>query len=133
VEGYDRVVIGSGAGGEKGAAQAAYFGKRVAIVEKTFQVGGAGINTGTVPSKTLRESALYFSGLGQRGLYGVDYTIKQDLTVRDFMYREQDAVKALRQVVRQNIERHRIHLSQGAPRLVDPHTSAVEPTDAHFR
>jgi len=129
---YDLIVIGSGPAGEKGAAQAAYFGKRVAIVEKTFQVGGAGINTGTVPSKTLRESALYFSGLGQRGLYGVDYTIKQDLTVRDFMYREQEVVKALREVVRQNIERHRIDLIQGAARFEDPHTIAVEPTDADF-
>ncbi len=132
MERYDLVVIGSGPAGEKGAAQAAYFGKRVAIVEKTFQVGGAGINTGTVPSKTLRESALYFSGLGQRGLYGVDYTIKQDLTVRDFMYREQEVVKALREVVRQNVERHRIDLIQGAARFEDPHTIAVEPTDADF-
>jgi NAD(P) transhydrogenase len=102
------------------------------MVEKTFQVGGAGINTGTVPSKTLRESALYFSGLGQRGLYGVDYTIKHDLTVRDFMYREQEVVKALREVVRQNVERHRIDLIQGAARFEDPHTIAVEPTDADF-
>src|SRR5712692_3147183 len=132
MERYDLVVIGSGPAGEKGAAQAAYFGKRVAIVEKTFQVGGAGINTGTVPSKTLRESALYFSGLGQRGLYGVDYTIKDDLTVRDFMYREQEVVKALREVVRQNVERHRIDLIQGAARFEDPHTIAVEPTDADF-
>src|SRR5260370_26796374 len=132
MERYDPGVIGSGPAGEKGAAQAAYFGKRVAIVEKTFQVGGAGINTGTVPSKTLRESALYFSGLGQRGLYGVDYTIKQDLTVRDFMYRQQELVKALREVVRQNIERHRIDLIQGAARFEDPHTIAVEPTDADF-
>ncbi len=132
MERYDLVVIGSGPAGEKGAAQAAYFGKRVAIVEKTFQVGGAGINTGTIPSKTLRESALYFSGLGQRGLYGVDYTIKHDLTVRDFMYREQEVVKALREVVRQNVERHRIDLIQGAARFEDPHTIAVEPTDADF-
>jgi len=132
MERYDLVVIGSGPAGEKGAAQAAYFGKRVAIVEKTFQVGGAGINTGTVPSKTLRESALYFSGLGQRGLYGVDYKIKDDLTVRDFMYREQEVVKALREVVRQNVERHRIDLIQGAARFEDPHTIAVEPTDADF-
>jgi NAD(P) transhydrogenase len=132
MERYDLVVIGSGPAGEKGAAQAAYFGKRVAMVEKTFQVGGAGINTGTVPSKTLRESALYFSGLGQRGLYGVDYTIKHDLTVRDFMYREQEVVKALREVVRQNVERHRIDLIQGAARFEDPHTIAVEPTDADF-
>jgi len=80
VETYDLVVIGSGPAGEKGAAQAAYFGKRVALVERAPHVGGAGINTGTVPSKTLRETALYFSGLKQRGLYGVDYSLKTELS-----------------------------------------------------
>ncbi|HXT72855.1 MAG TPA: FAD-dependent oxidoreductase, partial [Candidatus Angelobacter sp.] len=65
-EQFDLVVIGSGPAGEKGAAQAAYFEKRVALVEREEVVGGACINTGTVPSKTLRESALYFSGLRQR-------------------------------------------------------------------
>ncbi len=67
MERYDLVVIGSGPAGEKGAAQAAYFGKRMAMIEREPYVGGAGINTGTVPSKTLRETALYFSGLAQRG------------------------------------------------------------------
>ncbi len=63
---YDLVVIGAGPAGEKGAAQAAYFGKRVCIIERAPKPGGAAINTGTVPSKTLRETALYFSGLRQR-------------------------------------------------------------------
>jgi len=72
---YDLIVIGSGPAGEKGAAQAAYFGKRVAIVEQAPEVGGTGINTGTIPSKTLRETALYFSGLQQRGLYGGDHRV----------------------------------------------------------
>src|SRR5438552_196528 len=98
VDHYDLIVIGSGPAGEKGAAQAAYFGKRVALVERAPHVGGAGINTGTVPSKTLRETALYFSGLRQRGLYGVDYSVKPDLTVQDFMYREQEVVRSLREV-----------------------------------
>ena len=89
MEHYDLVVIGSGPAGEKGAAQAAYFGKKVALVEGAEHPGGAGINTGTVPSKTLRETALYFSGLRQRGLYGIDYSLKEGLTVADFMYRKQ--------------------------------------------
>ena len=62
MERYDLVVIGAGPAGEKGAAQAAYFGRRVALVEMAAHPGGAGINTGTVPSKTLRETALFFSG-----------------------------------------------------------------------
>src|SRR6516225_4027163 len=93
---YDLVVIGSGPAGEKGAAQAAYFGKRVALVERNAELGGAGVNTGTVPSKTLRESVLYFSGLRQRGLYGIDYSLRDGLTVRDFMHRKDSVVSAER-------------------------------------
>ncbi len=122
---YDLVVIGSGPAGEKGAAQAAYFGKRVALIEREPHLGGAGINTGTVPSKTLRETALYFSGLRQRGLYGVDYSVKPDLTVHDFMYREQEVVRSLREVVNANIARHEIELVRGHAVFEDPHTVRV--------
>jgi NAD(P) transhydrogenase len=133
VERYDLVVIGSGPAGEKGAAQAAYFGKRVAMIERAPHVGGAGINTGTVPSKTLRETALYFSGLAQRGLYGVDYHVKADLTVHDFMHREQEVVRSLREVVSANIERHAIELVRGEARFEDPHTVCVRAADGAER
>src|ERR1041384_2699574 len=96
VERYDLVVIGSGPAGEKGAAQAAYFGKKVALVERSPHLGGAGINTGTVPSKTLRETALYFSGLRQRGLYGIDYSLKENLTIGDFLHHMEEVVHAQR-------------------------------------
>jgi NAD(P) transhydrogenase len=122
---YDLIVIGAGPAGEKGAAQAAYFGKRVALIEGSPHPGGAGINTGTVPSKTLRETALYFSGLGQHGLYGVDYQVKSHLTVKDFMYREQEVVRSLRQVVTENIVRHKIQLLRGHASFEDPHTVRV--------
>ena len=125
MERYDLVVIGSGPAGEKGAAQAAYFGKRVALLERAPHVGGAGVNTGTIPSKTLRESALYFSGLAQRGLYGIDYTVKPDLTVQDFMFREHEVVRTLREVVRENIARHRIDLVRGQGAFEDAHTVRV--------
>src|SRR6185312_4888249 len=91
---YDLIVIGSGPAGEKGAAQAAYFGKRVALVEGAPHVGGAGVNTGTIPSKTLRETALYFSGLAQRGLYGLEVGQPPSLNVRDFMFREHEVVRS---------------------------------------
>src|SRR5262245_8093519 len=123
---YDLIVIGSGPAGEKGAAQAAYFGKKVALVERSPHLGGAGINTGTVPSKTLRETALYFSGLRQRGLYGIDYSIKKDITVRDFMYREHEVVHALRKLVRENVERHRIELVVGSAAFEDPHSVRLD-------
>src|SRR3989442_9401723 len=122
---YDLIVIGSGPAGEKGAAQAAYFGKRVAIVEQAPEVGGTGVNTGTIPSKTLRETALYFSGLTQRGLYGIDYTIKDTLEVPDFMYRRHEVSRALREVVRSNIDRHQIELIHGTAQFQDPHTVRV--------
>ncbi|HEU5194878.1 MAG TPA: Si-specific NAD(P)(+) transhydrogenase [Methylomirabilota bacterium] len=126
---YDLIVIGGGPAGEKGAAQAAYFGKRVALIERAPHPGGAGINTGTVPSKTLRETALYFSGLGQHGLYGVDYQVKSHLTVKDFMYREQEVVRSLRQVVTENIVRHKIDLFRGHASFEDPHTVRVTRED----
>src|SRR6266581_3499824 len=123
---YDLIVIGSGPAGEKGAAQAAYFGKRVAIVEQAPEVGGTGINTGTIPSKTLRETALYFSGLHQRGLYGVDHRVAKNLTVNDFLYREREVVRSLGSLVLQNIERHHIDLVHGRASFEDPHTIRVE-------
>jgi NAD(P) transhydrogenase len=122
---YDLVVIGAGPAGEKGAAQAAYFGKRVAIIEREPFPGGAGINTGTVPSKTLRETALYFSGLRQHSLYGIDFHVQSDLTVKELMYRQQEVVRSLRQVVTQNIERHQIDVVQGEASFEDPHTLRV--------
>lgn len=125
MERYDLIVIGSGPAGEKGAAQAAYFGKRVALIERAPHVGGAGVNTGTIPSKTLRETALYFSGLKHRGLYGIDYAIKRDLSVPEFMYREHEVVRSLRDVVAQNIARHQVDLIHGEAAFEGPHTIRI--------
>ncbi len=119
------IVIGGGPAGEKGAAKAAYYGKKVALVEKSPYLGGAGINTGTVPSKTLRESALYFSGLRQRGLYGIDYSLKENLSVTDFMHREHVVVEAGRRLIEQNILKHHIQLLHGEAGLKDEHTVGV--------
>jgi NAD(P) transhydrogenase len=124
-ETFDLVVIGCGPAGEKGAAQAAYFGKRVAVVERAPAVGGSCINTGTVPSKTLRESALYFSGLKQRGLYGIDYSMKENLTVHDFMHHERAVVEMERSRILKNLELHKIELLQGQASFQDDHTVVV--------
>src|SRR5436190_9587690 len=125
---YDLVVIGSGPTGEKGAAQAAYFGKRVALVERAPHFGGAGVNTGTVPSKTLRETALYFSGLRQRGLYGIDYSLHEGLTVGDFMYRKQMVVEDTWTTIRNNLERHNVDVIWGDATFRDAHTINVRLT-----
>lgn len=122
---YDLIVIGSGPAGEKGAAQAAYFGKKVALIERSPYLGGTGINTGTVPSKTLRETALYFSGLRQRGLYGIDYSLREDLTIADLMRRQQAVVENEREIVKTNMERHNVDVIHGYARLKNRHTVSV--------
>src|SRR5437879_13316786 len=133
MQNYDLVVIGSGPAGEKGAAQAAYFSKRVALIEHGSVLGGACINTGTVPSKTLRETALYFSGLRQRGLYGIDYSLREGLTVKDFMHREHVVVEQQRETIRQNLERHKIELAWGSGTIIDPHTIRVHTDQGETR
>lgn len=122
---FDLIVIGCGPAGEKAGAQAAYFGKRVAVIERSAHVGGSGINTGTVPSKTLRESALYFSGLKQRGLYGIDYSLKDNLTVHDFMHHERAVVELERKRILKNLELHHIELIRGQAQFQDAHTIQV--------
>jgi len=124
-ETFDLVVIGCGPAGEKGGAQAAYFGKRVAVIERAPAVGGSCINTGTIPSKTLRESALYFSGLKQRGLYGIDYSLKENLTVHDFMHHERAVVEMERNRILKNLELHKIQLIRGQASFEDTHTVVV--------
>jgi NAD(P) transhydrogenase len=125
VEHFDLVVIGAGPAGEKGAAQAAYFGKSVCIIERAPKPGGAAVNTGTIPSKALRETALYFSGLRQRGLYGVDFQIKRNITIGDFMFRERAVIESQWKLIDDNLKKHGIVQIQGAARFIDPATIEV--------
>jgi NAD(P) transhydrogenase len=130
-ESFDLLVIGCGPAGEKGAAQAAYFGKRVAVIERSSSVGGSCINTGTVPSKTLRESALYFSGLKQRGLYGIDYSLKENLTIHDFMHHERAVVEMERSRILKNLELHKVQLLRGEASFLDTHTVSIVGPDGN--
>ncbi|MBK7859309.1 MAG: Si-specific NAD(P)(+) transhydrogenase [Archangiaceae bacterium] len=122
---YDLLVIGSGPAGEKGAAQAAYFGKKVALIEREEVLGGASVNTGTLPSKTLRESALYLSGFRQRGLHGLDLAPARAATVDEFLFREERVIAEERQRIADNLNQHRIVHIWGDARFVDAHTLAV--------
>lgn len=127
---YDLIVIGSGPAGEKGAAQAALLGKRVVVVERSSRVGGAGINTGTVPSKTLREAALYYSGLRQRGLYGIDYSLKPNMSVEDFMQREHIVLESEHRLIEASINHHNITVMHGEASLKNANTVRVtSPSD----
>ncbi len=126
-ERFDLVVIGGGAAGEKGAARAAYFGKRVAVVERRKEPGGATVHTGTLPSKTLREAALFLSGYRQRDLYGVSVEVAPHLEIAKLIERK-NAVRELEtDRMLQNFARHGIELVHGSARLIDAQT--VEVTD----
>src|SRR5579883_2938720 len=119
---HDLVVVGVGPAGEKGAAQAAYFGKRVACVERAEEPGGAAVHTGTLPSKTLRETAIFLSGYRQRELYGLSVELKSDAAVPRLLSRK-NAVRELEvSRMRWNLERHNVPLLHGAARFVDEHT-----------
>jgi NAD(P) transhydrogenase len=122
---FDLVVLGAGPAGEKGAVQAAYFGKRVAIVEREREPGGAAVHTGTLPSKTLRESALYLSGYHARELYGVAVTLAPAATVPLLSSRRRAIEAAEARAFRRNFERHGVTLLEGEARFVGPHEIAV--------
>lgn len=122
---FDLLVIGSGPAGEKGAAQAAYFGKKVALIERAAVPGGAMVNTGTLPSKTLRETALYLSGFRQRGLHGVDLSLNRAASLDDLMYRQKVVISEERARIDDNLARHRVTRLRGDASFVDPHTLQV--------
>lgn len=122
---YDLVVIGSGPAGEKGAAQAAYFGKRVALIEKAKAPGGAAVHTGTVPSKTLRETALYLSGHRHAELYGIRVSLDRGVAVPKLMSRKDKVIESEVQRIHWNLNRHGVDYLHGVAKLADPHTVEI--------
>ncbi len=122
---YDLIVIGGGPAGEKGAAQAAYFGKRVALVEKSPALGGAVANT-SIPFKALRETALYLAGFRTRKLHGIDFRMKERATLRDFLSQEHAIVRDYRFKVATNLDTHNVDVFPGQASFLDPHTVTVE-------
>ena len=125
VHDFDVLVIGSGPGGQKAAIAAAKLGRRAAIVERPDMVGGVCINTGTIPSKTLREAVLYLTGLSQREMYGQSYRLKDDITVADLAARTQHVIGREIDVIRSQLSRNRIRLLTGTGRFHDPNTITV--------
>ena len=121
---YDLIVIGSGPAGEKGAARAAYEGKKVALIEMSSILGGTVASSG-VPTKTLRETALRISGFMQRDIYGVDLRYKDELDVQTFMYHERQVRTAVQTGVALNLEQHHIHCYTGVASFDDPHTIRI--------
>jgi len=121
----DMVVIGSGPAGQKAAIQAAKLGKTVTLIERTSVLGGACYNTGTIPSKALREAVLHLSGISQRGLYHEDGEKKQAITFEDLIYRCRQVIKNELQVIREHMNNNNVELIWGEASFVDEHTLKV--------
>src|SRR5690242_13231800 len=126
---YDLVVIGTGPAGQRAAIQGAKSGKRVAIIEKRDVIGGVGINTGTIPSKTLREAVLHLSGYNYQNIYGVSYRVKDKITMGDLAFRVQHVIKTEIDVTQAQLSRNGIEVMTGIASFKDPHTLLV--TNSH--
>jgi NAD(P) transhydrogenase len=125
---YDLVIIGGGPAGIVAAATVAGAGNKVALVDNHHELGGAGVNTGTVPSKTLRETALALSGLKARRLIGVDLSLSQEATVGDFLRHEQHVKAGFNAMISQQLHADLTDLYFGTASFVDPHTVHVQPS-----
>jgi NAD(P) transhydrogenase len=130
---FDIIVMGCGPAGERAAIQAARAGKQVAVIERAQVVGGNRINWGTIPSKTLRESALFVLSLTRNKLHGIRTEIAGEITVADFMYRERQVVQRELEMINESLDRYRISVFQGHARFVDPHRVAVVGVDGQTR
>jgi len=122
---YELLVIGSGPAGQKAAIQAAKVRRRAAIVERRKAVGGASVNTGTIPSKTIREAILYLTGLNQRGIYGQSYRLKDEISIQDIAVRTRQVVERERDVIRDQLVRNHVAMLDGEARFFDPHTLVI--------
>src|SRR5215467_4940607 len=118
---YDLIVIGSGPAGQRAAIYGAKLNKRVALVEAREVVGGVCINTGTIPSKTLREAVLHLSGYNYQSIYGVTYRVKDKVTMADLAFRVQHVIKTEIDVTQAQLSRNNVDLMFGAASFVDPH------------
>jgi len=123
---YDMLVIGSGPAGQKAAIQAAKIGKKVGIIERKRVAGGICINTGTIPSKSLREAVLFLSGFRQRNLYGASYRVKKDITFEDLAQRCDHVVKAEQEVIQNQLIRNSVDFIIGTASFLDAHRISIK-------
>src|SRR5882724_1658827 len=126
MQAYDLIVIGSGPGGQRAAIQAAKFGKRVAIIEKRAAVGGVCINTGTIPSKTMREAVLHLSGFYYQNFYGANYHVKDVVTMSDLNYRVHRVIENEVAVIQDQLQRNGVDLLHGMGSFLDTHHLQVD-------
>src|SRR6202045_1109038 len=126
MQSYDLIVIGSGPAGQRAAIQGAKFGKRVILIERREVVGGACINTGTIPSKTLREAVLHFSGFLYQGIYGMNYRVKDKVTMADLSFRVQHVIKTEVDVTQAQLSRNNVEVLTGQASFLDATHIRVE-------
>ncbi len=117
---FDMIVIGSGPAGQRAAIQGAKLGKRVALIEKVATLGGCCINTGTIPSKTMREAVLHLSGYYYQNIYGINYRVKEKITMADLLFRVQHVIKTEVDVTQAQLSRNGIELISGVAQFIDP-------------
>src|ERR1700710_1863298 len=122
---YDLVVIGSGPAGQRAAIQGAKSGKRVALIERREVIGGVCINTGTIPSKTMREAVLHLSGYNYQNIYGLNYRVKEKISMADLAFRVQHVIKTEIDVTQAQLSRNNIEMMFGVAGFVDAHTVRI--------
>ena len=123
---YELIVIGSGPGGQRAAIQGAKAGKRVAVVEKQAAVGGVSVNTGTIPSKTMREAVLHLSGFYSKTFYGSNYNVKENVTMADLNFRVQRVIENEVAVTQDQLRRNGVDVIHGFGKFLDAHHLRVE-------
>src|ERR1019366_3676009 len=123
---YDLIVIGSGPAGQRAAVAASKMNKRVVVVEARTVVGGVCINTGTIPSKTMREAVLHLSGYNYRSIYGINYRVKEKITMADLAFRVQAVIKTEVDVTEAQLSRNGIEVVHGVAHFVDQHQVRVD-------
>ncbi|WP_263356691.1 Si-specific NAD(P)(+) transhydrogenase [Acidicapsa ligni] len=126
---YDLFVIGSGPAGQRAAIAGVKKGKRVALAETRNVVGGVCINTGTIPSKTLREAVLHFSGYSYRSIYGLNYRVKEKISMDDLTFRVQHVIKTEIEVIQSQLSRNGVEVMNGTASFQDPHTVHIAGPD----
>ncbi|MBL8805492.1 MAG: Si-specific NAD(P)(+) transhydrogenase [Rhodospirillales bacterium] len=126
---FDLIVLGSGPAGQRAAIQAAKLGKRVAVIEHKAVVGGVCINTGTIPSKTLREAVMHLSGFRERNVYGASYQVKQNITIDDLLYRTAAVIQAELDIVRHQMQRNGVELITADAKFTGPETIGLVGVD----
>lgn len=127
---FDVLIIGSGPGGQSAAFQAAKLKKTVAVIERQPYIGGAGLHTGTLPSKTLREAALFLAGFKQRAIFGFQLAIGREVTLQELMHRKVDVIKKQMEVIIDQFSRNNVEIVYGEASFIDEHRLAVNPAQA---